>query len=94
VVDLILNGADRTKLFLVITEQRDDVANALSSLNRGVTVMQGQGYHTERNKSVIMCVVKPGQVYAARTAIKKADPKSFTIVADCSQTYGEGFNPE
>lgn len=93
-VDLILGGADRTKLFLVITEHGAEVANALYSLNRGVTVMHGQGYHTERDKSVIMCVVKPGQVYSARTAIKKADPAAFTVVADCSQTYGEGFNLE
>lgn len=91
VVDLILNGADRTKLFLVITEKGEAVSAALAALNRGVTLLKGQGYHTERDKTVIMCVVKPGQVYSARTAISNADPAAFTVVADCSQTYGQGF---
>lgn len=91
VVDLILNGADRTKLFLVITERGEAVSAALATLNRGVTLLKGQGYHTERDKTVIMCVVKPGQVYSARTAISNADPAAFTVVADCSQTYGQGF---
>ncbi len=91
VVDLILNGADRTKLFLVITEKGEAVSAALASLNRGVTLLKGQGYHTERDKTVIMCVVKPRQVYSARTAINSADPAAFTVVADCSQTYGQGF---
>lgn len=91
VVDLVLNGADRTKLFFVITENEDSVASALAALNRGVTLLSGHGYHTERQKSVIMCVVKPHQVYAARTAVASADPAAFTVIADCSQTYGQGF---
>ena len=92
VVDMILNGADLTKLFLVITENGDAVSAALSALNRGVTLLRGKGHHTERDKTVIMCVVKPRQVYAARTAINGADPAAFTVVADCSQTYGRGFS--
>ncbi len=91
VVDLILNGADRTKMFLIVTECTDTVGKALEALDRGVTVLRGSGFHTDRDKSVLLCVVKPHQVYAARHAVMQADPAAFTIIADCSQTYGEGF---
>lgn len=91
VVDMFLTGADRTRLFLIVTERTNDVAAALAGIERGVTVLHGYGFHTERKKSVLLCAVKPRQVYSAKNAVLTADPAAFTVIADCSQTYGEGF---
>lgn len=91
VVDLFLSGADKTKLFIIVTENVNQVAKTLSGLQRGVTVLEGYGFHTERPKGVLICVVKNVQLYAAKTAVMKADSAAFTMIADCTETYGEGF---
>ncbi|MCI8589661.1 MAG: YitT family protein [Clostridiales bacterium] len=91
VVDLFLSGADKTKLFIIVTEQTDAVAEALTQLERGVTVIKGYGYHTDRTKGILISVVKNMQLYTAKTAVMQADTAAFMMIADCSETYGEGF---
>ncbi|MCI8332772.1 MAG: YitT family protein [Clostridiales bacterium] len=91
VVDLFLSGADKTKLFIIVTEQTEAVADALTQLERGVTVLKGYGYHTDRSKGILISVVKNMQLYTAKMAVMQADTAAFMMIADCSETYGEGF---
>ena len=91
VVDLFLSGADKTKLFIIVTEQTEAVADALTKLERGVTVIKGYGYHTDRTKGILISVVKNMQLYTAKMAVMQADTAAFMMIADCSETYGEGF---
>ena len=91
-LDRFLTGTERTRLFLVITDNPDDVAAALSNLGRGVTLLDGKGYFTGKEKGVVMCAVTPREVFNAQNAVSSADPRAFSVIADCSQTVGEGFN--
>lgn len=91
VVDMVLSGAERSKLVIVVTENVKDVGTALSGLGRGVTVIHGYGYHTERTKGILLCALRRHELYRAKTAITAADPAAFTILLDSSQVIGKGF---
>ena len=91
VLDMFMSGTDRTRLFIIITERSDKICACLHDLGRGVTLLPGKGSYTGKDKSVILCAVTPREVFNARTAVAAADPDAFTVIADCSRTYGEGF---
>ena len=91
VLDTVISGAERAKLVLVITERTKEVGASLSSLGRGVTVLHGYGYHTEKSKGVLLCALRKHELYRAKKAISTVDPAAFTILLDSSQIIGQGF---
>lgn len=91
VLDTVLSGAERSKLVLVVTEHTKEVGASLSSLGRGVTILHGYGYHTEKTKGVLLCALRKHEIYRAKKAVSKADPAAFTILLDSSQVIGQGF---
>ena len=91
-VDFVLYGAVTSKLCYIISDESERVKNAIvSQLNRGVTVIHGEGAYSGLPKQVLMCVVKRQQVMALRTIVQASDEKAFMIFTDARDVYGEGF---
>lgn len=91
-VDIILGGAERAKMALIISDRYADIADAVQDgLERGVTVLRGTGWYTKKEKMLLMCIVKPAEEYKLREIVKEADPDAFVILCDASQVLGEGF---
>lgn len=92
VVDWILGGIESAKAFFIISDQSEQIAEAiLFRMNRGVTGLTGTGKHTGSGKEVLLCVVRPKQTPALKRLIKQIDPKAFVIVTDVHEALGEGF---
>ncbi|MBR4158247.1 MAG: YitT family protein [Oscillospiraceae bacterium] len=91
-VDFVLYGAVTSKLCYIISDESERVKTAIvSQLNRGVTVIHGEGAYSGLPKQVLMCVVKRQQVMALRTIVQASDEKAFMIFTDARDVYGEGF---
>ncbi len=91
-VDFVLYGAVTSKLCYIISDESERVKTAIvSQLNRGVTVIHGEGAYSGLAKQVLMCVVKRQQVMALRTIVQASDEKAFMIFTDARDVYGEGF---
>ena len=91
-VDFVLYGAVTSKLCYIISDESERVKTAIvSQLNRGVTVIHGEGAYSGLPKQVLMCVVKRQQVMALRTIVQASDEKAFLIFTDARDVYGEGF---
>ena len=62
------------------------------SMGLGATILQGKGAWTGNEKQVLMCAAKPRNITAIKSAVTAIDPeKSFIIVCDAREVYGEGF---
>ena len=58
----------------------------------GATILEGRGAYTGSSKSVLMCAAKPAKIARIKSAVVEVDPhKSFIIVANVKEVYGEGF---
>ncbi len=91
-VDFVLYGAVTSKMCYIISDESERVKNAIvSQLNRGVTVIHGEGAYSGLPKQVLLCVVKRQQVMALRTIVQASDEKAFLIFTDARDVYGEGF---
>ncbi|MGI5962945.1 MAG: YitT family protein [Lawsonibacter sp.] len=92
VMDRVLYGMDTAKVAYIITDHTQPVLNALvHQLDRGVTILHGQGAWSGEDKQVLMCAFKQRQIVALKQAVKELDPDAFLIVCDAHEVLGRGF---
>ncbi len=92
IVDLIQEGPSSARVFFIMTNENEAVANAIMrELDRGVTFFQGRGGYTGQAREVLFCVVAVSEVTRVKEIIRKADPKAFVIVSNAHEVLGEGF---
>ena len=94
VIDTISYGTSRGngKLMFIITNKYDEVSKAImNDLERGVTLLDGEGAYSGEKKRVIMCAVRPQQVYRIQNGVKAIDENAFIIVTTAGTIRGKGF---
>ncbi|MBQ3153728.1 MAG: YitT family protein [Clostridia bacterium] len=92
VMNYLLYGSDEARMVYIISNEPQAVANELlQKLNLGGTFLNGFGAYTGKEKRVLMCVMRPKQLPAAREVVASIDPSAFLIVAGVSAVFGEGF---
>ncbi|MEG1632569.1 MAG: YitT family protein [Oscillospiraceae bacterium] len=91
-VDTVLYGIGTSKVCFIISEEYDRISKEITGqLNRGVTMLHGEGAYTGTEKRVILCVIKKPQITEVRKIIRLIDPKAFFIVTDAKDVFGNGF---
>lgn len=92
IVDAIVSGFDYSKAFTIITDNEDILRNAIvNDIKRGVTILDAKGGYTNKEKSMLLVVVRQKQEVQLKKLIKKVDPNAFTIVSNVHEVLGEGF---
>ena len=60
-------------------------------MDRGVTILQGEGAYSGEEKRVLMCAFKQKEIVDLKERIFELDPKAFIIVCDAHEVTGNGF---
>lgn len=90
--DFIVEGLDKAKSAIIITEQRQAVADTLSeAFGRGITLMEAEGYHSESSKTMIYFVINRFQISRMKRLIAEADPAAFVTITDVSDVLGSSL---
>ena len=91
-MDGILYGLDNAKAAYIISDHNDEISSAIvQDLDRGVTILHGQGAYTGAEKQVLMCAFKQREIAAIKAAVKDIDPDAFLIVCNAHEVLGDGF---
>lgn len=93
-IDLIIYGTSRNngKLMLIITDAPDSIlAQLLTRVSRGVTVLDAQGGYSGKDKKMLVCALRPNQVFKANSIVKNADSNAFVIITTANEVNGLGF---
>ena len=92
VLDKVVYGMDYSKVALIISDRYEEIARAIDTqLDRGVTLLRGQGYYTRTDKFVILSAVKRKQLAQLKDLVMAIDPSAFIILQDAHQVLGDGF---
>ena len=92
VMDRMLYGLDSAKVAYIISDRFQKIADVLvNDLDRGVTILQGQGAYSGAEKKVLMCAFKQRQIVSIKRMVKEIDPAAFIIVCDAHEVLGDGF---
>lgn len=91
-LDYIIDGNKSAKMTLIVSDKFQEISDAITEeLDRGVTLLHGQGWYSHTDKNVILCVFKPHELYRAKAVVKRIDPGAFMILTDAKEVLGEGF---
>lgn len=91
-IDMIMYGGDSGRMLLIMTDKEQEIADAImKDIHRGVTMLNATGAYTGNPRRVLMCAMRPSEVYQLRRVVRAIDPHAFTIVVATEQTLGEGF---
>ncbi len=91
--DTVLYGLDTSKVAYIITSRPDEVLRAIThGLDRGVTILRGQGGWSGQDKPVLLCAFRQRQIVSLKRAVRELDPDAFLIVCDAREVLGEGFH--
>ena len=91
-MDMVVYGSINAKLAIIISDRQEAITKSLMAMGLGATILQGAGAWTGNEKRVLMCAAKPRNITAIKSAVTAIDPeKSFIIVCDAREVYGEGF---
>ena len=92
VLDAVVYGMDFAKVALIISNRHDEIAAAIvTRLDRGVTLLEGQGYYHKQDKYVLLSAVKKQQLAQLKELVTDIDPDAFVILQDAKQVIGDGF---
>lgn len=92
VVDVVLYGLNSSKACYIISEKSDNIKERLlNELDRGVTVLHGEGGYTGDRKDILLCTINKREISQVRNIIKEEDSSAFVMVSDVRDVFGDGF---
>ena len=92
VADTVLYGLDSAKVAYIISDRFQAVCSAIArDLERGVTILHGEGGWSGADKRVLLVAFKQRQIVSLKRAVKETDPDAFLIVCDAREVLGNGF---
>lgn len=91
-MDTIVAGGNFAKLAYIISDHYEEIGHSvMSQLGRGVTVLDGAGMYTGKQRKMLMCVVDRKQINRVSQIARNIDKKAFVIISDIREVQGEGF---
>ena len=91
-IDIVLVGRKQSVQMMIFSKHYAEIADAITKqLDRGVTILDGQGWYSKMPVKVIVSIVKKTQVQEVHKIVKKIDPSAFISQEAVMSVYGEGF---
>jgi len=87
-VDFIVEGIDRSKGVMIITEKPNEVGKALmKEFECGLTKMAAKGGYSNNEKTMIYFVVNRFQIAKMRNMIHTIDPKAYLTISEVADVF-------
>lgn len=86
-------GGQKTKSIMIVSEKYEELLDVITkNLDRGATILYGEGGYSREKKEVILCVIENKQYPLFNQIIHEIDPKVFIVVQDAHEVKGNGFS--
>ena len=87
-VDFIVEGFDRSKGVMIVTEKPKEVSSALSAaFEQGTTNISAKGGYSNKEKTVIYFVVNRFQISKMKDIVHMIDPNAFLTISDVADVF-------
>ena len=87
-VDFVVEGLDRSKSVMIITDKANEISAALmEEFKCGTTKISGTGGYSNADKTIIYFVVNRFQIYKMRNIIHTIDPKAFVTISEVADVF-------
>lgn len=92
-IDLILNGFKQSMQIMIISKEWEQIADIINTrIDRGVTVIHGQGWYSKNETQILMTIVRRSEAQRINRIVKEIDPEAFISQGAVVGAYGKGFD--
>ena len=89
---MLMLGASRTEVKIVSSQSDAICAAILAQLDRGVTILHGEGGYTREPSAVLLSIVSNRELPRLEKLVHSIDPACFLIVSRVTEVSGRGFS--
>ena len=90
-IDFIVEGFEKGKAALIITQNPDELAAAISEkLKRGITIIDAVGYYSGEDKKMLYVVVNWFEIARLKDMVNELDKTAFVSIIEVSEILGTG----
>lgn len=94
VLDFVDRGLTATNSVFIISQETQLLREMIiHQLDRGVTILSGEGGYTGSQRTVLFTVIRRRQTRRLRRLVSEIDPAAFLFVLPSYEVLGEGFQP-
>lgn len=93
VIDAVEFGFNAGYTALIVTQQPEAIRQAILKMDRGVTLVRGEGGYTGDERIILYTVVQRPQLVRLKEVVSRADPTAFMVINNSHDVLGEGFRP-
>ena len=87
-VDFVVEGFDRSKEVLIITDKPQEISAALmEAFECGTTKITAKGGYSDADKTIIYFVVNRFQISRMRTIVQTIDPFAFVTISEVADVF-------
>lgn len=92
-VDWIMSRLHRSVHLMIYSANYAKIASAINTtVNRGVTVLDGTGWYSKKPVKVISVLVRKPETSLVLRIVNDLDPNAFVSIADVGGVFGSGFD--
>ena len=89
---VLLLGTSKTQV-MIISDCHEEIRECiLRKLDRGVTVLHGEGGYRRADKEVILTIVSNSELPRIQRLAREIDPSCFMVINQVSEVWGRGFS--
>lgn len=88
-IDVVLKGLEETYSVMIVTSQHTDILNRLMlEMDKGVTVLHGEGGYTKEKRKILYCVVTRLEIDKLKNMVLDIDEGAFVTINPVSDIVG------
>lgn len=88
-IDVVLKGLEETYSVMIVTSQHTDILNRLMlEMDKGVTVLHGEGGYTKEKRKILYCVVTRLEIDKLKNMVLDVDEGAFVTINPVSDIVG------
>lgn len=88
---MLMLGTSRTEVKIVSGKAREISAAILGEVDRGVTLLHGEGGYLHTPTEVVLSVISNRELIKLERLVHDIDPECFMVVSRVSEVHGRGF---
>ena len=88
---VLLMGTSRTEVKIVSSRAEEIRQAILSRVDRGVTMLHGEGGYLREQRELILSVVSNHELPRLEQVARDIDPNCFMVISQVTEVWGRGF---
>ncbi len=91
-IDVVLSGTKQSLQIFIFSKNYEEIADRVTMLGRGVTVIDAKGWFTKQDGKVLMVIVRRTESNLIYKIVREVDRDAFLSVGSVMGVYGNGFD--